>query len=675
MKKGILRTASVLRLALALLATSALMLVPVAAAWGETVVRVGFYDNRPLSFVGPGGAYKGITVDLLEHVARQEGWRLEYVPGTWAQALERLEHGNIDLLSPIAYSEERAKRFDFNKETLINNWGQVYLPSDSAIDTILDLAGKRIAVLGNDIYERHFLDLLERFNIRCEIVQVVDYHEVFSLLRDQRVDAGVVNRLFGRQFENRYGVRRSSIVFLPIDVRYAAPKGGGDRLLATLDARLRELKQDKSSRYYGVIDRYLGNTESRVFSKWVKWGLFIAAALLLLLGTLSLLLRVQVRAKTRALAERNRLLEKEIEERQLAEVALKESEGRYRSLVENIDLGISLKDRRHRFVTTNTALGRLTGVPTENLSGKVCYQALWNNDSPCSDCPGTVAMTVLEPHTIERLRKHPDGRDITLRIHAFPLKDGQGQASGFIEVVEDITREKEIDRLRIELLSTAAHEFRTPLASIFGFAELLLSLEEVSAEDQREYLTYIYEKSEDLSSLVDQLLDVTRIDEGRGLDLNLKPCTLEEVMERAVRPFRTRSKSVRLEVELAPDLAVLQADRGKIEQVMENLLSNAFKYSPRGGRVLVAGERDGDMCRVTVSDQGIGMTPAQQERAFEKFYRADTSDTAPSGTGIGLSIARSIIESHNGEIWLESTAGQGTTVHFTIPLHSAARSA
>lgn len=243
-----------------------------------------------------------------------------------------------------------------------------------------------------------------------------------------------------------------------------------------------------------------------------------------------------------------------------------------------------------------------------------------------------------------------------------------GRTLGMITIIHDITSEREIDRMKSEFISTAAHELSTPLASIIGYSELLLSEETGSPDVQRDALSYINRKAWALSRIVDDLLDLSRIEAGRSIPVDKKPCDINEIIRQAVLYGQKISVRHTFELDLSDQPGTLLADSGKLEQVMENLLSNAVKYYPDGGPVRISSARLEDAWQVCVDDQGIGMAPEQVERIFDRFYRADASNTAIEGTGLGMCIVKNILEAHGGNIWVESTPGVGTKVFFTVPL-------
>jgi signal transduction histidine kinase len=227
---------------------------------------------------------------------------------------------------------------------------------------------------------------------------------------------------------------------------------------------------------------------------------------------------------------------------------------------------------------------------------------------------------------------------------------------------------RESDRMKTEFISTAAHELRTPLTSILGFSQVLLSPETVSAAEQKEFIAYIHQRARALSDMVADLLDISRIESGQGLALRRELCTAGELVIQLAPFIQSGLEASRFELAITSESAPLLVDMGKMVEVFENLLSNAVKYSPPGSPIRIAGEIAGENYRFSVADRGIGMTPEQAARVFDKFYRADASDTAVGGLGLGMSIVRNILEAHGGSIWVESEPGRGTTVQFHLPL-------
>ena len=233
----------------------------------------------------------------------------------------------------------------------------------------------------------------------------------------------------------------------------------------------------------------------------------------------------------------------------------------------------------------------------------------------------------------------------------------------------DVTHEDEVDRMKSEFLASAAHELRTPMVSIFGFTELLLK-RNFGEERRTDMLQTIHRQSGLLVKMINELLDLARIESRRGLDLQIGCHPLGELVHTSVKGLMRQDGERQVQVGHMPDVPVL-IDPEKMQLALNNLLSNAFKYSPQGGEVTLGGRlaaHEGrDYAVLEVRDQGIGMTPEQLARAFERFYRADSTGNIP-GTGLGLSLVKEVAELHNGRVELASEFGVGTTAWLWIPL-------
>jgi len=241
-----------------------------------------------------------------------------------------------------------------------------------------------------------------------------------------------------------------------------------------------------------------------------------------------------------------------------------------------------------------------------------------------------------------------------------------------ISVIKDAERALlETDRIRSEFVSTAAHELRTPLSVLLGFSELLTlpgSRDQFSARQREEFLTEISRKAEQLSKIVDDLLDVSRMTAGVAFEMDKVPQNLNQLLRKALESHRLQNHERNFRLDLhAADTSRVNCDSQRIQQVLDNLLSNAIKYSAPGGEIVLASRDAGDQYEFSVRDDGIGMSSEHSKRVFEKFYRVDSSDTATSGLGLGLSIVRQIVEAHDGQVSLTSNPSSGTLVTVTLP--------
>jgi len=265
-----------------------------------------------------------------------------------------------------------------------------------------------------------------------------------------------------------------------------------------------------------------------------------------------------------------------------------------------------------------------------------------------------------EADTLRLLRPQP----MVLKRSVRTLITRQGENLGLVLYLRDITHETEVDRMKSEFLSTAAHELRTPMASIHGFSELLIhrNFDEATRKD---LLQTIHRQSASLVHMVNELLDLARIEARAGKDFRIVSEEFLPLVRETVAAFKSPSDLHQIKLELPPGLCKALVDREKFAQALLNVVSNACKYSPQGGLVQITAHkrqyRGQTQIGVQVRDQGIGLSQDQLPHVFERFYRADTSGAIP-GTGLGLSLVKEIMEIHQGSVEIESTLGQGSCV-------------
>jgi signal transduction histidine kinase len=283
---------------------------------------------------------------------------------------------------------------------------------------------------------------------------------------------------------------------------------------------------------------------------------------------------------------------------------------------------------------------------------------------------------------LRRVTRQLEARNRRLRLHADErgrLLEAERAARAEAEsaqrlLAEQNARLREVDRLKDEFISLVSHELRTPLTSIRGYIELLLE-EGTFGPDQRRFLTIVDRNSERLLDLVSDLLFLAQMDAGK-LAFDLQPVDLEELVAECVESSlpAAAAKDISLSAE-TESLPKLTGDRVRLGQVLDNLISNALKFTPDGGRVEVRLEAAGESALLEVSDTGVGLEQEEQEQLFERFFRSSrAAENAIPGTGLGLAIAKAIVERHGGRIELESAVDAGTTVRVELPLSERQRS-
>ncbi len=358
----------------------------------------------------------------------------------------------------------------------------------------------------------------------------------------------------------------------------------------------------------------------------------------------------------------------DITDRKQTEEALQRSEQQIRRITDNMLDIICQTDPSGIIQYASPSCLGILGYKPDSMVGQSIYSQVHPDDIEC------VKEGVWTKGQVEYRYRHADGQYIWLETLSSLLLEDTAEPTGIIFASRNITERKqaqkeleELNRLKTEFLSTAAHELRTPLTTIRGFSEILLT-RAYDAARQRQFHLMINEQATRLGDIINDLLDVSRLEAKRRLALNMETIQVAELLQRDVKPFVESATRHHFQLDGLEVCPRIVADPSRLSQVVNNLLSNAVKYSPRGGAVTIRTRIVDEYLQVSVQDEGLGMTPEQQSHLFEKFYRADASNTAIDGTGLGLAISKLIVELHGGTIWAESTYGVGTTLYFTLPL-------
>jgi signal transduction histidine kinase len=240
----------------------------------------------------------------------------------------------------------------------------------------------------------------------------------------------------------------------------------------------------------------------------------------------------------------------------------------------------------------------------------------------------------------------------------------------FQEIADQSRQLEAASRHKSEFLANMSHELRTPLNAVIGFSEVLLQRMFGALNDkQDEYLKDIYASGQHLLSLINDILDLSKIEAGR-MELELTEFALPQMIQNALTLVRERAlrRGIALHHLIDNRVADIRADERKVKQVLLNLLSNALKFTPEGGEIDVTARLHDDVAEVSVADTGIGIAPTDQDTVFEEFRQVGTADKKAEGTGLGLTLSRKFIELHGGKIWVQSEVGRGSTFTFTLPV-------
>ena len=325
--------------------------------------------------------------------------------------------------------------------------------------------------------------------------------------------------------------------------------------------------------------------------------------------------------------------------------------------------GVMVIDGRGAIVLMNQTLKEFLQVETE-VTGKKPLEVIRNID--IQDLAGRVLASRGRLESREITLLHPQEK--VLLAHATPVLREEA-IDGAVLIFHDITELRRLEKVRQDFVANVSHELRTPVSTIRGYAETLL---EGALEDKahaREFLRIIYDDAERLTKLINDLLDLSRVESGK-MKLALEEGALEAVIDRVLAGMNKEAgkNSVTLKKDVSSRLAGIRIDEAAIAQVLLNLVENAVKYNKAGGSVTVGARETPRSIEVSVSDTGIGIPQEDIPRIFERFYRVDKARSRDlGGTGLGLSIVKHIIQAHGGDITVESKVGSGSLFRFTLP--------
>lgn len=376
--------------------------------------------------------------------------------------------------------------------------------------------------------------------------------------------------------------------------------------------------------------------------------------------------------------------EKEIKDRQKIEELNEELQDLYhRTSIERDELDVILEgmadgvytvDTKMKLTSFNKEAENITGWKAKEVIGKKCSEVLRaldnRHEAICGSpaCPMEKVIRKGKPAVnFEYLFKTRDGRMINASTSIAPLKHENNEIVGAVTVFRDITRIKEIEQMKSDFVSMVSHELRSPLTSIKGFAATLLREIKFDEATRKKFLGVIESESDRLTRLVEDLLSISRIEEGR-FKLERSTFSLGGMVRDIIAVQRERTKKHKFVLKFSAALPPVSADESRIRQVMENLIDNAVKFSPEGGKITVGIKEEAHRFLISIADQGVGIPRTDIVRVFDKFHRVDSSVTRDTGgSGLGLAIAKYIVDVHGGRIWAESKEGKGSTFYFTLP--------
>jgi PAS domain S-box-containing protein len=350
-------------------------------------------------------------------------------------------------------------------------------------------------------------------------------------------------------------------------------------------------------------------------------------------------LRHEVKRTTASLAEKAKISESE--------------RAKLEAVISNIQDGVIVVDDKQNILIVNKSVREIFGLGNASLNGKPLEKVISN-----PDVRALITRSMVGPLKYHEVN-FDDGRVFNAQVTPIPN-------IGAAITMQDISYLKELDHLKNDFVHTVSHDLRSPLTAVLGYTELIERTGSLS-ESQQEFLQRIRGSVQHITTLINDLLDLGRLE--AGFDTRREAVQLEGILKYSLDMFESQAnkKKIKITTDIAPNLRPLRANPIRIRQMLDNLVGNAIKYSNAGGEVYVRISMEDDQIIMEIKDSGPGIPAGEQSRIFEKFYRASNAPEGITGSGLGLAIVKSIVDSHQGRVWVESTLGKGSTFFVVFP--------
>ncbi|HPQ39485.1 MAG TPA: ATP-binding protein, partial [bacterium] len=653
----------------------------------RTALRVGVYQLPPLVQFDGHGNPSGVVIDVVNSIAMAENWDIEYQPCAWADCMDRIKTGSLDMLCLIADLPERRQWIEFNTEPVYLDWGQIWTRPGSRIVNLNDLHGKRVAGIKEEVFTSGFKKILEETALQCQYMEVDGYRQLVEMLTENAVDAAILNRMFDPGFFDADLVK-TNIVFSPTPMGFGFPVNNPNnpQLIMALDRHLRRIKNDSSSIYYQSMEKWM--KEDDPGQHWAVTVLEIVGIVVILIGLI-----IIWRRQGRHL--RRQATEIESKSRQLDDMSLRrfEAEENYSWLFNTISVGV--------MVTPMHADGSV-GVFTE-VNRQACLMFGRNEDQmkrmtlldliPRSDRPriaGLIRELTVHRQTAFQIpvpRADAPPRIVEIQANLIDIQDQWKILSVVRDVSERMvmeqeyqeklkvlesrfeTRTREIQEMNRELqmfAGTISHDLQGPLRTIEETLERVKSKCINGAPEADLEINRASVLLHRVNQLLRGLLEYTRL---TRKDIEMSPVGLSQICSEAVLQLDGMIHEHNARVTIERPMPRVKTHSYTLIRVIQNLLSNAIKFVEIGRqpRVILRSELREDMVRLWVIDNGIGIAPEYEERIFEAFQRLHGADEYP-GNGLGLAIVKRAVERMNGRFGVISEVGEGSRFWIELPV-------
>ena len=604
----------------------------------ELVVKAGLWDARPIQYIDESNNAKGIFPEIINKVALQEGWQVEYIPLSFTEGMRQLTKGEIDLMSSVAYSPKRTSDLSFTHETVITTFARIYTRKNIEINSILDLADMRIAVPKNGMLyvgPGGIKDLLKGFNVQCTFLEKDTFEEVMQSVAEGHADAGVASRLTGNKFEAILGLKRTPIVFRPLQLRIAFPKNGvhTSKLQVSIDQAIKKMKPDEGS----VLNKALAQLFGAGIPTRKVIPLWLIIAFLVIIGSLGVvlvflaILRRQIRKRTQALTN---------------------SESRWRSLTETSPDHILTLDTSLNVQFANFAA---PGLTVKELIGTPLYQYIEGKEK--QNEVKAILEDVLrtgEEKSYETVYHIPDGGTIHYESTAVPrMLEGSEGFIGLTISSRNITERKQAEekiKASLKEKQILIDEIHHRVKNNMNVVSSLLKLQTKNIED---------EKTKDiLKDSQSRIYAMSAIYETIHGSENLSEISLKKYLYKITNSIfqssAVNSKIVKIKNDIT-EMPISINQASPLGLIINELISNSLKYAfpeERKGQISVSMKKLDKQTELIVSDNGIGISP-----------NLDWKNT----NTLGLKLVRTLVENQlDGTIDMESTNGTKFIIKFNI---------
>ncbi|MFW8599942.1 response regulator [Desulfobacterota bacterium M19] len=655
--------------------------------WAKQLVKVGIYENPPKIFTTARGKVAGFWPELIEYIAKQENWKIKYIPGSWNENLRRLKNNKIDIMPDVAYTEKRDKLFSFSNSSVLMSWSRLYVRKEApSILSFKDLAGKKIAALkgSSNLEDKNgFREISTRLNLHCTFVLFNNYREVFKAVAEKRVDAGITNRNFGNRNAKHFSLKKTPIIFNPTDIKFAFPKNSAltPYLKSKIDRQMEILQNNNNSIYYQLLQKYFetGIAEKKVdiLPQWFSTVLELIAGFGIILLLTIIVSRRQIRRKTAELSSQKALLE---------------------SITENVP-GVVYQfyaknngESGVRYTSSKLYdIFELEFIDDPPLLLKTFVENIHEKDRQSFIDTVKEASLKRTPWNWQGRYIKPDGETIWFEGISSPVLHKDEIA--FNGLLLDITRvkklgeeykraEKQLQRSQkmeaIGLMAGGvAHDLNNILSSIVSYPELIL-LDLPQDSPLRPSLEAILSAGLSAAAVVADMLTVAR-----GSAAVKKICNLNKLLREYLKspdlqhPLSAKPQ-ITLKTNLFPDLLSIKCSTTHINKCILNLFINACEALEDTGTITVSTTnryidiplkgyddvRKGEYVVLSVADTGPGISSADIDHIFEPFYSKKVMGR--SGTGLGLAVVWSAVQDHKGYIDI-LTGDHGTCFDLYFP--------